>query len=149
MQMLKFSKILVPVDGSENSVRALKYAGYLAECCQASVGVLHVVNLSAEVAAASQMSTGGYIPDSVLVDIQDTGRSIVREALTLLPGGIEASGSLEIGKPTDVVISFCIAESYDLIVIGSRGQRAIEQLLFGSVSNYVLHHAPCPVMVVR
>lgn len=149
MQMLKITKILVPVDGSANSHRALAYASYLAERCQAAVGVLHVVDLSARVAAISQLSTGGYVPDGVIDDVRETGNSIVNEAVALLPAGIAVKGFTEVGKTTDTIVAFCAAHDYDLIVIGTRGMGAIEQLVLGSVSSYVLHHAPCPVMVVK
>lgn len=147
--MLKFTKILVPLDGSENSHRALAYASYLAGCCGASVGVLHVVNLSSKVAAIGQLGTGGYVPDGVLDELQDTGRSIIDEALALLPSGIAAKGFVEVGRPTDKIVTFCGTNGYDLIIIGSRGLGAIEQLVLGSVSSFVLHHASCPVMIVR
>lgn len=147
--MIRLSKILVPVDGSANSHRALSYASFLAECCRAAVGVLHVVNLSAEVAAIGQLSTGGYIPDGVLNDLKETGNAVVNEALKLLPPGVAAIGFSEVGKPAETIVTFCAANGYDLIVIGSRGLGALEQLILGSVSSYVLHHAPCPVMIVR
>jgi nucleotide-binding universal stress UspA family protein len=147
--MIGFHKILVPVDGSSNAKRALEYAGYLAGCCQATIGVLHVINLSSEIAALIPPGTGGYIPDGVLDNVQSTGRFIIDEALRLLPSGVVAEGFVEIGSTTDVIVDFCIAQGYDVIVMSSRGQGAIEQLILGSVSSYVLHHAPCPVMVVR
>lgn len=147
--MPNFQAILVPVDGSPNSQRALSYAGYLAALCSASVGVLHVVNLSSAVAAIGHVGTGGYIPDRVLEDIQEAGRSIIDEALKQLPPGVTAKGFLEIGSPKDTVIAFCAENGYDLIVMGSRGLGAIEQLVLGSVSSYVLYHSSCPVMVIK
>lgn len=147
--MQLFRTILVPTDGSANSRRALAYAGYLAELCQASVGLLHVVNLSAEVPALNHFSTGGYIPDKVLDDIQESGRLMVNEELKQLPPAVAAKGFLEVGVPTDIIIDFCTRNGYDLIVMGSRGLGMIKELLLGSVSSYIVHHAPCPVMVVK
>lgn len=141
--------ILVPVDGSINSERALSYAAYLAVQCSASIGVLHVVNLSSAVAAIGHVGTGGYIPDRVLEDIQEAGRCVIDKALKQLPSQVEAKGFLEIGSPKDTVITFCADKGYDLIVMGSRGLGAIEQLVLGSVSSYVLYHAACPVLVVK
>lgn len=144
-----FRKILVSVDGSENSQRALVYAGYLAELCNAPVGVLHVVNLSADVATLGEAGTGGYVPDSVLTGIREIGQGVVDQALKQLPHTVSASGFLEIGLPTSTIVAFCVDNKYDLIVMGSRGLGAIKQLVLGSISSYVLHHAPCPVMVVK
>lgn len=147
--MLAFKKILVPVDGSVNSQRALAYAGYLAELCQASVGILHVVNLSVELSALGQINTGGYIPDKVLEDIQEAKQVIIEKALKQLPATIAAQGFLENGVPAEVIVTFCAENGYDLIVMGRRGLSTIKEILLGSVSSYVLHHAPCPVMVAK
>lgn len=147
--MLAFKKILVPVDGSKGAKKALAYAGYLAELCHGSVGILHVVNLSAEMAAVGSISTGGYIPDRVLEDVQESGRLIIAKALKQLPSTVAAEGFMEIGSPSEIVVEFCVEKGYDLIVIGSRGLGAIKGLVLGSVSNYVVHRAPCPVMVIK
>lgn len=144
-----FQNILVPIDGSANSRRTLAYAGYLAGRCHASVGILNVVNLSAEMSSVGLINTGGYIPDRVLKDIQNSGQSIVDEALKQLPSTIEAQGFVEIGVPTEAIVAFGIENGYDLIIMGSRGLGAFKEFVLGSVSSYVLHHAPCPVMVIR
>lgn len=141
--------ILIPVDGSENSQRALSYGAYLAELSNASVSVLHVVNLSAAVSNLGQVSTGSYIPDSVLKDIQEAGHFIINKALEQIPATVKAAGFLKIGSPTGVIVSFCKENKDDLIVMGSRGLGAIRQLVMGSISSYVLYHAPCPVLVVK
>ena len=147
--MDKVKNILVPVDGSENSQRALDYAGYLAELCHASVGILHVVNLASKVSAIGQVGTGSYVPDSILNGIQEAGQFVVDEALKQLPHKVSSSGFLELGSPNSTIVAFCIENNYDLIVMGSRGLGAIKQLVLGSISSYVLYHAPCPVMVVK
>lgn len=144
-----FHKILVPIDGSKNSGRALAHAGYLAELCQASVTLLHVMNLFAEVPALAQLGTEGYIPDKVLEDAQESGRMIISEALKQLPSSVAAKGFLEIGRPTDIILAFLAENGYDLIVMGSRGLGTVKGLLMGSVSSHVVRHATCPVMVVK
>jgi nucleotide-binding universal stress UspA family protein len=144
-----FQKILVPIDGSENSARALAQAGYLAELCQASVTVLHVMNLFAEVPAMAQIGTDGYIPDRVLEEAQESKRLMISEALKKLPPSVAAKGLLEIGRPTEVIINFLAENKYDLIVMGSRGLGTVKGLLLGSVSSYVVREAACPVMVVK
>lgn len=147
--MISFRNILVPVDGSENSQRALVYAGYLAELCRASVGVLYVVNLSAALPSLNQLNTGGYIPDKVLEDVQEEGRAILAEALQQLPAAVAAQSFLQVGSPADIILEFCDAQNFDLVVMGSRGLGVVKSLWLGSVSNYVVAHAPCPVMVVK
>lgn len=147
--MKGFQKILVPIDGSKISLKSLAHANYLAENCHASVGVLYVVNFSLEMSSVGQIDTGGYIPDQVLEDIQETGRVIVDKALQEMSENISAEGFVEIGAPAEVIVKFCKDNGYDLIVMGSRGLGKIKEFMLGSVSSYVLHYACCPVMVAK
>ena len=147
--MKEFRRILVPVDGSENSKRALAYASYLAKLCQASVDVLHVVNLAAVLPTLGQVNTGGYIPDQVFDEIQENGRRIVSESVKAVPPEIVVSSFIEVGVPTEIIMSVCTKNQDDLIIMGRRGLGMIKELVLGSVSNYVLYHATCPVMIVK
>ncbi len=147
--MVAVRKILVPVDGSPNSLRALDYAGYFAECCGASIDLLYVVNIASTVAAFSDPSGGVCVPEGVLDDFKELGQATVNKALTRLPSGIVAQGLVEVGVPTEVIVSVSIEQGYDLVVIGSRGLGSIAQLVLGSVSSYVLQRARCPVMIIR
>lgn len=53
------------------------------------------------------------------------------------------------GSPGEAIVEAALAEEADLIVVGSRGRGAVGRVLIGSVSDHVVRHAPCPVMVVR
>lgn len=143
--MGKFHSILVPLDGSKPSQRALDQAVYLAELCEANIALLHVMNPNSKISSFEQVSLGGYIPDN----IKEDGWAILNEALPQVPNTVKTESFLEIGVPTEFIVDFCQANHYDLIIMGSRGRGAIKQLLLGSVSSYVLYHAPCPVLVVR
>lgn len=147
--MPEYRKILVPIDGSVNSARAVKHAGYLAEKCGAEISVLHVVNLFSKVAAFGDVSAGVYIPDKVVDDIKEAGNSVINEALSKLPAGVVAEGFIEVGSPTEVIVNFCTDKGFDLIVMGSRGLGIIKEFIMGSVSSSVLYYASCPVMVVK
>ncbi|TWH45076.1 universal stress protein [Sporomusa sp. KB1] len=156
--MEKFRSMLVPFDGSEHSQRALKCAIYLAELCQAKIELLCVVDLTSEVSAFEQVRIGGYISD----DSKAAERTILNEAQSQVSHTLQPENILEIeeftdllanfhiknGEPTEVIVNFCRENNYDLIIMGSKGRGGIKQLL-GSVSSYVLCHAPCPVVVVR
>lgn len=143
--MEKIRSILVPVDGSQHSRRALERTIYFAELCQAGIGLLHVIDPNSQVSPFGQVSLGGYIPDN----LKDYGRAVLQDAFKQVPGTLETECFLEIGTPAELIVNFCQEKNYDLIIMGSRGRGAIKQLLLGSVSSYVLYHAPCPVLVIR
>lgn len=148
--MIAFQSILVPVDGSDNSRRAISYAGYLAELCDATINVLYVTNLGSKVAALGQSAMGGYIPGKVVDDILEEGSVIVNQALAQLPATVTARGYNEEGSPAEVIIEYAnVKRRADVIVMGRRGLGMVKELLLGSVSREVLQHARCPVMIVR
>ena len=63
--------------------------------------------------------------------------------------GIPASDRVAHGDPGTVICQVAGEEAFDLIVLGSHGSGVIKRVLLGSVSHHVLHHAPCPVLVIR
>jgi nucleotide-binding universal stress UspA family protein len=73
-------------------------------------------------------------------------RSLVDEAAT---AGVKAELSQDFGHPGRTICDVAHTWSADLIVVGSRGLSVVKEMLLGSVSNYVTHHAPCSVMIVR
>jgi nucleotide-binding universal stress UspA family protein len=143
--MKDFKKILVPIDGSAQAKQALKQAIYMAGLCQAEIGLLYVVDLNQQISAFEQVSTGGYVPS----EIKEKGCQILADAMQDLPKKINAKSIVEIGVPPKVIIDVCEQWEYNLIIMGSRGLGAIERIVMGSVSQYVLMHASCPVLIVR
>ena len=146
--MEKIKRILVLVDGSDNSKRALEYAAYMAQVSKASVDLLHVVNLGAEIASLTPV-TSGYVPDQHPKDLEEAGAMILKEASIGFAVGTRVKAHLEIGVPTDVALEFCEENKIDLIVMGSRGLGFFKGLVLGSVSSYLVEHATCPVLVIK
>ena len=146
--MEKIKRILVLVDGSDNSKRALEYAAYMAQVSKASVDLLNVVNLGAEIASLTPV-TSGYVPDQVAKDLEEAGAMILKEASIGFAVGTRVKAHLEIGVPTDVALEFCEENKIDLIVMGSRGLGFFKGLVLGSVSSYLVEHATCPVLVIK
>lgn len=142
---MSVKKILLPFDGSASAKNALKYAVFLAGLCEAEIGVLNVVDLNKHISKFEQVSTGGYIPS----EIEAVGYSVIAIARQLIPANIKIKQQVIIGSPAEVITDVCWDQSYDLIIMGSRGWGTVKQLMLGSVSHYVLHHVKCPVTVVR
>ena len=76
----------------------------------------------------------------------DTLRSLAEEAKT---AGVDAEYIQDFGNPGQTICDQAKLWSADLIVIGSRGLTGVKEMFLGSVSNYVTHHAPCSVLILR
>ncbi|GAB1541197.1 hypothetical protein NUACC21_38670 [Scytonema sp. NUACC21] len=73
-------------------------------------------------------------------------RSLVEEATV---AGVSSEFTQKPGSPGSTICEFASDGRFDLIVIGRRGRSGLSELLLGSVSNYVLHHASCSVLTVQ
>ena len=145
-----FSKILVAFDGSPDSLKAVKRASALATEFGASLIIVHVYSIPS-------FAYGGPGP-MPLVDfksLEDSARSKAREILDKGKGicaqeGVQAKAELlEATSIVQAIIELASKENVDLIVMGTRGMTGFKKLLVGSVSNGVVTHANCSVLVVR
>lgn len=146
--MTQVKKILLLVDGSENSQRAKEYAIYFSGLTDATVDILHVVNMGTEFAALNPVA-GGYIPEQVTEELKEAGKEILEEASEGFAAEREVHTHLGFGTPTEVTMSFCEEHKPDLLVMGSRGMGTFKGLVLGSVSGYLVSHAPCPILVIK
>ena len=134
--------ILVPVDGSECSDRAITTAIVMAENCGAKLNFLYVANIN-------QLAINDYISDAILEAVTKAGSVILERAMELVPSGIEKEAFSEIGAPAVVILDFAAEKNPDLIVMGSRGLGVVKGVLLGSVSQYIVEQSKCPVLVVK
>ncbi len=154
----QINKILVATDGSEGAEKALKFAGDLGETTGASLHLLIVHDISSYV--AGDLAAGyGWISTSTHLPADDDFRERVEQEVatpiferscTAVGKTMDEVSTLALwGHPAEEICKYADAQGIDLIVIGSRGRSAFTELLLGSVSSQVLHHATCPVTVVR
>jgi nucleotide-binding universal stress UspA family protein len=130
----KISKILVPIDGSERSEKALQHAVILGKKVDAKITLLHV----------QEADFFSFRPEMA----KKIGTRILSDAASKVKG-IEVDQKLESGDPAKVVIQTAKKGDYDLIVMGSKGQSVIRRLLIGSVSDHVIHYTDRSVLLVR
>ena len=135
-------KILVPVDGSESSERALTRAIEIASAMNASLAFLFVANVN-------QLAINACLSGTVLDAMQTTGEAILSHAEEMTPKGTATERLLETGSPAPVILDTAETANADLIVMGSRGLGLVKGMLLGSVSQYVVENAKCAVMVVK
>jgi len=143
MSLPKYSNILVPTDGSEYSFYAAKHAVYLAKECGAKLYALNVVN------APLAFHAGIHYAESK-AEMEKAGEEAVHKIKSLCgENGVECEGMIVEGQPTEAIVEVADKIEADCIVIGSIGMSALERVLIGSVSDGVLKHAKCPVLMVR
>ena len=139
-----FTKILVPVDGSDNSRRALDAALFLSEKLNAKVTAIHVMEDVPVLHIASEKllrAIGSLQKRKPTYTVGVLGNCYKKE-LTI-------NSKLLQGNPSSEILDFCEKEKYDIIIMGSRGIGKFKELARGSASSKVLHHSSCPVMIIR
>ncbi|HEU4572385.1 MAG TPA: universal stress protein [Candidatus Limnocylindrales bacterium] len=130
-------RILLATDLSDASVPATERALELAAGLRAALVIVSVIDPS---------TTSGSRVDQVRREREDAMTNLVTRARGRL---IPTEYLIWTGDPGDSIVEAATAEAADLVVVGSRGRSGIERALLGSVSDHVVRHAACPVMVVR
>ncbi len=136
--------IVVAVDGSTGSVRALEEAIRLGQSLAESpkVTALHI-----DQAVPMNEPPFGVDPDE---RIEAEGLALLKSAEeALAASGLAYETVVRKGDAAREICEFAASESSDLIVVGTRGHGLAAELLLGSVSHKVVQHAPCPVMTIR
>ncbi|GIX49801.1 MAG: universal stress protein [Candidatus Tectimicrobiota bacterium] len=132
--------ILVPLDFSDHAQRALTCALELAEPLQARLTLLHVIHLP----APGEVDVAGYLSAVEAVARQGLATALQR----VRQAGIEAHSRLVHGVPWQQIVDTARALPADLIVMATHGRTGLQHALIGSVTERVVRHAPCPVLVV-
>ena len=134
--------ILVPVDGSEGSDKAVARAIDIAGICGAKLNFLYIANIN-------QLAISAALTQAILGAIRKAGETILERAENMLPGGIEHEKILEAVSPAATILKYEETLQADLIVMGSRGLGPVKGVLLGSVSQYIVERAKCPVLLVK
>lgn len=149
--MKAIRRILVPIDFSDCSRDALRYATDLGKRLRAAVHVLHVYQepayLTADLMLAASprgrsQSVLDYVRDGAQGDLDSFLRQAAKEGVDWV------QGRLERGDPYREILRVAEEGPYDLIVMGTHGRRGVSRWILGSVAERVLRHAPCPVVTV-
>lgn len=146
--MNAFSRILVPVDGSEISEHAVEQAINLAQLSKGTIDFLYVANITS-VTGGQQMPGSMSLPESVLETIKEAGNTAMRHMLAKVPADIKVCVHCETGLAADVILDFAEKKNSDIVIMGSRGLTAATGMLLGSVSQRLAEYAKCPVMIVK
>lgn len=146
-------RIIIAIDGTAYGKAALERLCKLGLGNSDEIRVVSVIDMALPMAIDIY---GGYLPDTSDLEktAQDNSEKYVKEAVAKLESvfsgkNVRVSSEVLFGTPDSRIVELAEEWKADLIVVGSHGYRRWERILLGSVSNSIVHHAPCSVMVVR
>ncbi len=148
-----FKRILVAVDGSDNSMQAAKVAVEMAQRLGAELTALHVIPTARY---AAPLTTGSVPPSGVYEKYNEYERNLGERVIGRVVDMAKTASvkvRAEVQGPRGSIVQgitdYALGEHADLIIIGTRGLSGFKKLVIGSVSSGVVSHAHCPVLVVR
>ena len=139
-------RILVPIDGSEQSQTALEYV--LEEFPEADITVINVIDpIDAGYNAPVGMPGGS---EEWYENSKQQSEALFEDAQATADGyGVVFNTVTEMGRPSNVVVEYAEEEGFDQIIMGSHGRSGVSRILLGSVAETVVRRSPMPVTVVR
>jgi nucleotide-binding universal stress UspA family protein len=147
-------ELLVAVDGSEESNRALAYATNIANATDGSITLIHAIEPDIYDTGGREPASESDRRDRLIIDSVDSaeerGRDILDEAIEFAAErGQNVSGELLYGQPARIITDYAEEGAFETLYVGNRGrsERTIEFL--GSVARDVVEHATVPVTVIR
>jgi nucleotide-binding universal stress UspA family protein len=145
---ISLKRIIVPLDGSDWSFRAAKYAIKVAKMANAEIIFMHaVVNpLYGDPRSAGIMITAYIKEAEELAELwyAKAGNMASNEGVKFM-----AETILDVASAADSIVNYADDKKADLIVVGTKGRTGLKRLLLGSVASGVVTHANCPVLVTR
>jgi nucleotide-binding universal stress UspA family protein len=145
-----FSHILVCCDSSETSLQAAQVAASFARKHRCRITLLYVLDMHNAIPACIGTWEGAAGPKEV-AHYRQRAREVVEQpaARFFLEAGLPYEWRFEIGHPVEKIVDIAKEQVVGLIVLGTRGLSGWKRLLLGSVSDGVLSHAPCSVLLVH
>ena len=145
--MLSFKVIVVPIDFSDHSLRALPYAASIAQKFRAKLKIIYVDEPSLQAADVAWVAV-----DEESIDEDHAARAIrtlEKIVLEQVPQDVAADAEVLSGDPIDKVVRYARDEGADLIVMATHGRSGLSHVLMGSVAEHIVRKAPCPVLTLK
>lgn len=149
-------KFLVAIDSSEIHQTVIQKILGLVAPSQAEVVIMTAIEPMSSYYSKVILPTGDWVGWQGVADVElekklmESGRTLLNEAEKIFKeAGVTCQTRLDIGSPRETICTVADEEKPDFLVVGSRGLGTVERMMLGSVSDYVVHHCLCPVIVVR
>jgi len=143
---ITLKRILVPVDFSENSKKALRYALPLASQYKGGIVVMYVVEPAV---FPSDFGFGQMSFPDVEKEMFEKAEQELKQLIEDLKTNVSIAPVVKSGIPFVEVTTYADQENIDLIILATHGRTGVEHILFGSTAEKIIRKAPCPVLVVR
>jgi nucleotide-binding universal stress UspA family protein len=146
---MSYKKILIAVDGRENSMTVAKKGFELAEQLNAEVALVYVVDLSKTIRSYEIVNPdlGIYIKESIINQKKDVEDSL-NKMLKIFSNGKEVQKFMPEGYPREAILETSKNWGADLIVIGLHGKSGLGIFVMGSISQYISLHSNVPVIII-
>ena len=154
-----FGKILVPFDGSEHSTKALEKAIQIAKKFEAKITLIHVYSVYVQPILLPEPTTVGVstVPLLTATEVSKVAETARRVGNRILADGEQRAKSEKVqvekmlveGHAVQEIVRVAKEGNFDLVVMGARGLSKIKEILLGSVSDGVIHHVTCPILLVK
>ena len=146
-------RVLLATDGRECSQKAVKMLSNFAATKIEYIKIISVIDMSLPISIDLY---GGFIPSNIEIEktVRENAEVVLKEThekLNSLENHTNTTVTTEVlfGSPESRIVETAGNMNADIIIVGSHGYNGWERLLLGSVSDAVIHHAPCSVLVVR
>jgi nucleotide-binding universal stress UspA family protein len=148
---IEIKNILVPIDGSEYSLKAAQYATRIARIEKAQLFCIHVVTpgMPYGYATPAASSTKSLYYDDIKNKVEswfDNVRNIAKDEGIF---DIKTEIFIDVKSIIESIIEYATRRNIDLIVIGTRGRTGLRRFFMGSLANGVVQHAHCSVLLIR
>jgi len=140
-----FTNLLVPVDGSDNSYRALDSALLLSEKLGSNITVIHVM----EEVPITHIGSEKMLNELLEAYKKENQDILLKCSEIANQKGLTVKTFLIEGNPASAILDYNKKEKFDLVIMGSRGLGKFKELILGSVSSKIVHHSPCAVLLIR
>ena len=147
--MFNVDNIIVPTDFSDYSDLALEKALDLAEACDATIYLTHVVADSPDIFALDRFDREGQ--KKIMKDLEKQCKDSFEEQTNKFPQAQQVTIETKVlrGIPSKEILSLQKKMNVDMLVIATHGQSAFEEFLFGNTASKIIRYSKCSVLVVR
>jgi len=138
-----YQHILLASDGSENAVRAAKEAVKIASCTPESIiDVVYVVDFDKTVSDVLHSNSS----EALDIERRKKNSKVIQ---FLNESNVQYKTTILRGKPGQEIVKYANEQQVDLVIIGSRGLNALQEMVLGSVSHKVMKRVNCPALIVK